>query len=96
MRAYIAYQAGKALAKAATIATRYSILRRQGFKDESEGPGEHQVRFPYLRDFVLFLNYSFNVCHAGRKILPAGAAVYRYLTVWYCIFVCFILLLPIW
>ncbi len=39
----IAKDAGKSLAKAATIATRYSILRRQGFRDGGKGPGEHQV-----------------------------------------------------
>lgn len=77
VRAYIAYQAGKALAKAATIATRYSILRRQGFRDESEGPGEQQVRFPHLRGVVLFLYRLFNVCYAGRKILQPGDAELR-------------------
>lgn len=40
----ITEQSGKALAKAATIATRYSILRKQGFRDGGKGLGEHQVR----------------------------------------------------
>lgn len=43
VRAVIAKNAGKCLAKAATIATRYSILRRQGFREGGKGPGEHQV-----------------------------------------------------
>lgn len=43
VRAVIAKNAGKCLAKAATIATRYSILRKQGFREGGKGPGEHQV-----------------------------------------------------
>lgn len=48
VRAYIVRGAGKSLAKAVTIATRYSILRRQGFRDERSkqagtGHAEHQV-----------------------------------------------------
>lgn len=51
----IAKNAGKSLAKAATIATRYSILRRQGFRDGGKGPGEHQVR-DTVAPSVLVLN----------------------------------------
>lgn len=38
----ITKDAGRSLAKAATIATRYSIIRRQGFREGSKK--EHQVR----------------------------------------------------
>lgn len=45
VRAILIMGAGKALAKAVTIATRYSILRRQGFREGSKGRGEHQVGY---------------------------------------------------
>ncbi|CAN0060088.1 unnamed protein product [Ascophyllum nodosum] len=63
VRALLAYQAGKALAKAATIATRYSILRRQGFRDGGNGPEEHQV-----------LDYTIQM----HRLLPLVAAAFAF------------------
>lgn len=52
VRVVIAKDAGINLAKAATIATRYSILRRQGFREGSKGKVEHQVTsFPSAGTF---------------------------------------------
>lgn len=55
VRAFLVGHAGRALAQAATIATRYSIVRRQGFRQEASKAQqdtkthpEHQVRMPFV------------------------------------------------
>eukprot|EP00904_Undaria_pinnatifida_P002062 jgi/Undpi1/11857/HiC_scaffold_4.g01556.m1 len=61
VRALLTRQSGVALAKAATIATRYSILRRQGFRNGGKGPGEHQVVMVLLLTVVMALVVVFGV-----------------------------------
>ncbi|CAM9289866.1 unnamed protein product [Scytosiphon promiscuus] len=63
VRVVIAKDAGISLARAATIATRYSILRRQGFREGGKGQGEHQV-----------LDYTIQM----HRLLPLVAAAYGF------------------
>lgn len=65
VRAAITRDAGKALAKAATIATRYSILRRQGFREavggRGPGRGEHQVQVDMIYQLLLHYRWAVGV-----------------------------------
>ncbi|CAN0038172.1 unnamed protein product, partial [Hapterophycus canaliculatus] len=63
VRVVIVKDAGRSLAKAATIATRYSILRRQGFREGGKGKVEHQV-----------LDYTVQM----HRLLPLVAAAFGF------------------